>query len=690
MEALDPVVGVRVVVGKSLSLVMIVIFVLGISAIAQTTQSTADTLRATLEPVYIVVGRNFTLDQQTPFSVSVTRRSELDRVTNTLTGTETLLSRTAGVFVASRENYSLGERLSIRGSGWRASFGVRGIQVLVDGLPLTSPDGQTILELVDPNIVRETQVIRGPSALFWGNGSGGTLYFTTESGPNDPFISLRSSVGSYGQYHHDTVLRTKTGKTGVQLSLSDFRTNGYREHSKAHISRLNLGLNRSFQGNQSLQYRLFGITAPDIKNPGSLNQSVFESNPVSANPQFITQNAGKAYTHIVHGLTYTKVSDNTSFESVLHNTFRSLENPISPSIIEIQRVNLGTRNSFQIRKEDLRLSFSADVAYQTDDRKNWVNQSGNKGNLTVDQIETVGSMGIAAIAQFTFKELTITSGLRSDWLYFEADDAFQGQNNASGSRWMSAISPQIGATYVFGFNTVYTGVTSSFESPTTTELVNRPDLSRGFNPNLDPERSVGVELGVRGQLLPYNLNYDVALFRINVTDRLSSFQTEAGGDRTFYQNIGETVQQGLEVMARWTPDYLSELSLAYTLSDFRFREENSENDGKLLPGIPRHSLKMLVSKRVFGFDLSANGIYNSRVYTNNSNTFYADGYLLINAGLSSSIQLTEESRIVPYFSIRNVFDESYSSSVSINAFGNRFYEPGMPRNLTLGISLLIE
>jgi len=669
---------------------MILTFLLAISALAQTVPTSIDTLRATLDPVYVTVGRNFTIDKQTPFSVSVTRRSELDRVTNTLSGTESILSRSAGVYVANRENYSLGERLSIRGSGWRASFGVRGVQVLVDGLPLTSPDGQTILELVDPNIVRETQVIRGPSALFWGNGSGGTLYFNTESGPDDPTWSLRSSVGSYGQFQNDAVLRTKIGKTGIQFSLSDFRIDGYREHSKAHISRMNLGLNRSFEGNQSIRYQLFGITAPDIKNPGSLNQSVFENDPQSANPQFITQNAGKSYDHLVHGLTYTKGEENISFESVLYNTFRSLENPISPSIIEIERVNVGTRNSLQYRVNDLRLSFSVDAAYQSDDRKNWVNQSGNKGNLTVDQVETVGSMGVAAIAQYIYNNFSITSGLRSDWLYFEAEDAFGVPNDASGSRWMSAISPQIGITYQFVSNTLYSGITTSFESPTTTELVNRPDLSRGFNPDLDPERSVGFEFGLRGQILRFSLDYDVALFRINVTDRLSSFQTEAGGDRTFYQNVGETVQQGLEVMLHWTPIYLSEMSLAYTLSDFRFEEPNSENDGNMLPGIPVHSLKLHMGKNILGFNLNINGNYNSKVFTNNANSFSAGGFLLLNTGISKSIKITANSRMIPYFTIRNMLNESYSSSVSINAFGNRFYEPGMPRNFTFGVSLLID
>jgi iron complex outermembrane receptor protein len=392
----------------------------------------------------------------------------------------------------------------------------------------------------------------------------------------------------------------------------------------------------------------------------------------------------------VHGLTYTKSNANSSFESVLYHTLRSLNNPITSSIIEIERMNLGTRNSYQFRKDNFKLSFSADAAYQSDDRKNWVNRTGNKGNLTVDQVERVGSMGIAAIANYSIGQLTITSGVRNDWLYFEAIDSFGGQLDASGSRWMNALSPQIGLTYQYGYNTIYTGITTSFESPTTTELVNRPDLSRGFNPDLDPERSVGVEVGVRGQLLEYNIDYDMAVFNINVTDRLSSFQTEAGGDRTFFQNIGETVQQGLEIMISWSPEYLSDLSVAYTLSDFRFKDPQSSLDGNTLPGIPKHAFRLQLGKNLWGYNLQTVGLYHSKVYTNNSNSVTASEYLLIHGRISKSVEITKSARLIPYFAVNNILDTSYSSSVSINAFGNRFFEPGIPRNLTVGISLLID
>ncbi|HAC14490.1 MAG TPA: hypothetical protein DCE78_00880, partial [Bacteroidetes bacterium] len=420
------------------SLCLLLIYPLGLFAQSPSNGSMQpDTLRATLDPIVVSVSRSVTLDAQSPFSISRINRSETSRLTETATGTESLLSGIPGIFVSNRDNYSLGERLSVRGSGWRSSFGVRGVQVLVDGLPLTSPDGQAILELVDPNMVRNVQVIRGPSALFWGNGSGGTLYFSTESLPNDPTFSIRTSLGSYGIKQTDAVLRTNIKSDQLSVAFSDFKTDGYRDFSKAHIIRSSINYKTRISPSASLSYIGMGILAPDIKNPGSLNLSQYEENPRQANAQFISQNAGKSYHHLIHGLKFEQNFDRSRFESILFNTIRSLENPITPSIIEIERIAFGNRNSYKRIFENLDVSLSADFAYQRDHRKNWGNQQGSKGNLTVDQIEQVASSGLAAIMNYKAGPWGLFTGIRADILYFEANDQFMSANDASGDRWMS-------------------------------------------------------------------------------------------------------------------------------------------------------------------------------------------------------------------------------------------------------------
>lgn len=689
---LDLVVVELVVVGKMkilLSFLLLIPF--GLSA--QTTNPIdvqSDTLRATLEPVIVSVSRSVGLVAQSPFSISRITRTETARLSATATGTESLLSGIPGVFVSNRDNYSLGERLSVRGSGWRSSFGVRGVQVLVDGLPLTSPDGQTILELVDPNLVRNVQVIRGPSALFWGNGSGGTIYFSTESLPGDPTFSLRSSLGSYGIKQTDAVLRTNLRSDQLTFSFSDFKTDGYRDFSKAHIIRSSVNYKTRLSPSSTLSYIGMGILAPDIKNPGSLNLSQYEENPRQANAQFITQNAGKSYHHLVHGLKFEQTIEKSRFESILFNTVRSLENPITPSIIEIERIAFGNRNSYQQKFEQFDFSLSADFAYQQDHRKNWRNQQGKKSNLTVDQIEQVGSSGLAVVLNYSTGPWGFFTGIRGDLLYFKADDQVESASDASGDRWMSAITPQLGFTYSFDNQTIFGGLTSSFESPTTTELANRPDLSRGFNQELDPEKSIGVEVGMRGYLQKIRLTYDLAIYSMQVTNRLSSYQTAAGGDRNFFENSGKTNHQGLEVSVRWDLFNDTKLNLAFTHSDFAFGDDDP-NNGKSLPGIPKNVLNTSINHHFGKINNRLEMKYQDKMFANNANTASSDGYMILSYHLShTGIVLNKKSglEIKPYVTVRNILDVNYISSVSINAFGSRFFEPAMPRNFIAGVAVI--
>jgi len=39
----------------------------------------------------------------------------------------------------------------------------------------------------------------------------------------------------------------------------------------------------------------------------------------------------------------------------------------------------------------------------------------------------------------------------------------------------------------------------------------------------------------------------------------------------------------------------------------------------------------------------------------------------------------------PYAGVRNLTDELYSSAVTVNAFGGRFYEPGPGRSFYVGL-----
>jgi len=74
------------------------------------------------------------------------------------------LSGVPGLFALNSNNYAQDLRLSIRGFGSRAAFGIRGVKIIVDGIPETTPDGQGQVDNLPLGLINRLEVLRGPSA----------------------------------------------------------------------------------------------------------------------------------------------------------------------------------------------------------------------------------------------------------------------------------------------------------------------------------------------------------------------------------------------------------------------------------------------------------------------------------------------------------------------------------------------
>src|SRR5581483_5515376 len=118
-----------------------------------------------------------------PAAVGVVDSTDIRRAQPTL-GLDEALNNLPGVYVANRYNFSLDQRLSIRGFGSRANFGTRGVKILLDGVPQTLPDGQSQLTNVEFADLGRIEVLRGSASSLYGNASGGVILL--ESQPADP------------------------------------------------------------------------------------------------------------------------------------------------------------------------------------------------------------------------------------------------------------------------------------------------------------------------------------------------------------------------------------------------------------------------------------------------------------------------------------------------------------------------
>ena len=121
----------------------------------------------------------------------------------------------------------------------------------------------------------------------------------------------------------------------------------------------------------------------------------------------------------------------------------------------------------------------------------WRWQHDNRRNLrdgqdVLNQTERVRSLSASSMIHLALgTRWRLTGGARLDAVRFAMDDQYHANGDQSGQRTMAALSPAAGLTYHTGDLVFYINAGTAFETPTTTELVNRPDADGGFLRTLD-------------------------------------------------------------------------------------------------------------------------------------------------------------------------------------------------------------
>ena len=223
------------------------------------------------------------------------------------------------------------------------------------------------------------------------------------------------------------------------------------------------------------------------------------------------------------------------------------------------------------------------------------------------------------------------------------------------------------------------------KTPTTTELVNRPDLDGGFNPDVDPQKVQGFEVGVRSSLAQWQTRIDLAFFSMDVHDLLIPFQTEDGGDRTFYRNGGRNLHKGFEISLGMKPAPWMSWQLTHTTGSYTFRSDDLK--GHRLPGLPdsRTYLRGLFEASDFWIQTVFEHV--SSFYTNDDNSEKNDAYAIVDLTMGHKGIKLPGVTLLPFFRISNLTDASYNGSVVVNAFGSRYYEPSAGRTFQAGLNV---
>ena len=660
---------------------------------AQAPPDTAVAMQVEMEPVEVTATPFRIANEAASFSVSTRTRTDVDLNTTPSLSLEAVTAGLPGLSVQSRTHFALGDRITVRGFGWRAQFGVRGIQMVLDGIPLTVADGQSVVHVIDPSFVRSVEVLRGPASTFWGNASGGVLALSTQPQNASHTVRLKETVGSYGLSKTDVQVTPDLGDHQFSAYGSYLTQEGFRQHSDTRLLRAgvtsdwSLGADRGVRVVGALQHM------PRADSPGSLAREAAQQNPEQARATIRDFDVGKDVQQSQIGATYYDDVGLGTLNATAYGVLRDLRNPIPFSVIDLDRRAGGVRLTLEDRTSDVRWGVGVEGKLQHDDRMEFESDGGRSGDVLIDQLETVDNAATFGRFALPLGRLQLDAGLRYDWLRFEADD--RTPQNDDGTQTFRALSPSVGLSFDLGTARLFANASTGLEAPTTSELSNRPDAQGGFN-DLAAEDVLALEGGVTGRWIGPRLSYDVALFYQDVDDVLVPFQLQAFGP-TYFRNQGAARHVGGEVALQWQPTDRWDVQASYSYTDAQFTAGTVEGpdattalDGNQLPGVPPHRLGGTLQLRTDVVHAATTVQHVGEQYGDSENTATIDAYTTIDLRLSHpGIPVTAGTKVTPFVALNNAFDARYSDVV-VNAFGGRFYEPAAGRHWRFGASLQVD
>lgn len=463
----------------------------------------------TLEPLLVTATRS-----AQPLSLSLSASTVLERADierSQARDALELLRGVAGIDLARSGGPGSQTSLFMRGSNSNH------VLVLIDGVRVSSATtGTYAFEFLPIEQIERIEIVRGPRASVWGSDAiGGVIQIFTR---RDAGTELNVALGSEGAQQYRAAYGSRSERGGFRLGLERRLTDtvSAQNENGFAFNPDNDGLRRSavsVSGDLELnpQHRLEGFAL------GSNSDNEFDEGASRSEQRAMAFNVSSDW------------SANWSQYAQLGFAQDDLATPAFASAFETKRSNAVLKQTF--RFEASSLSVGADYL-----RESGLNSSA--GESVFDR--TRRNLGVFGLWQSQFGRQSIDLGTRID------DSSQFDSANTSSIAYGFQLTPDF---------LLYTSIGQGFRAPNFNELYS-PGFGGSFrgNPNLDPERSLNYEAGLkRGGL-------NVAFFSNHIDD-LIAFQ----GGRTFEAvNVREARVQGIELEHRWQGElYRSQLSVTF-------------------------------------------------------------------------------------------------------------------------------
>ncbi len=634
------------------------------------------------------------------------------------------LAGVPGLVIRNRQNYAQDLQISVRGYGARATFGVRGVRLFVDGIPASAPDGSGQVANFPLGGADRIEVVRGPMAALYGASSGGALLLYTEEGQHPAQWRTGMVAGSDGLWRLST---QATGKTGTPkepgwsyaLDVSRFATDGARPQSAADRTNANLKLTRPHEGGRTVlvlnQHHSFAL------DPQGLERKDLDSGTLKTDPGAISFNTRKSVAQTQVGLAFEQALGGghklelmgyggqrqvVQYQSIPVSSQTGPNNlGSSGGVIDLDRDYWGwnARWRHQGDWQGGRLSLSAGLAsdHQSDQRKGYENFIGStlgvQGKLRRDEVNRASTLDPYVQAEWRSKDLTLMGGVRQTRTEYTSSDRYLSNGDDSGRKTFQATLPVVGVRWQWTPAVqAFASVGKGYEIPTLNEVAYRSGGASGFNTQLNAARSTSAELGLRGRAERFGWN--ATAFDIRTDDEIV-VQNNSGGRATF-QNAGRTQRQGLELSGNWRHGPVSLVSaLTWMQAEYLDAFQTCARAGcpnvfprvtvpagNRIPGLPMQQAFVQATWDTgwAGSRVVFETRHVGRVMVNDQNSDSAVGHTLFNLGVHFK-QDRGDWTWREFIRVDNLTDRRHVGSVIVNDGNSRFFEPGLGRKLLVGL-----
>jgi iron complex outermembrane receptor protein len=677
----------------------------------------------TLEPVVITGTRTERRAFDLPMSIDAITGSQIQDGKARVNISEDL-NRVPGTFVQNRENFAQELQITIRGFGARSQFGTRGIKLIADGIPASTPDGQGSPGVFDLGSAARIEVLRGPFSALYGNHSGGVVQVFSESGTTPPTLAADLTFGSYGFQRYGLKGGAVSGSFNGMASASYFSVDGYRDHSAARKAQFNTKLGYDLDVSNRLTLVATGFNQPNAQDPLGLTQAQVQQDPRQAQPVAIAFNTRRSLDNVQGGLIwdaalgpadslrvlgYVGSRSNEQFLAVPLANQQAATSSGGVSSLDRQFGGGSLRWTRQQEWLEGPLTWTAGVDYDasSEARRGYINNLGVSGALKRDEDNDVTNLGAYLQAEWQFlPRWSLSAGVRYTNVEFTSSDRYitTGNPDDSGSTSYAEWTPTVGLLFrATPMLNLYASYGRAFETPTGIELAYRPDGASGLNFSLQPTISDQFEIGAKVLLEP-STRLNVAVFSIQTSGEIVTASNLGG--RSSFQNAGDSSRLGAELMLESELGGGFSTHVALTLLNARFDSAfrscaplaafcnpvTGANTavvpaGNRVPGVPNATFFADLAYRnpALGLRGAFEVIANGAVAVNDFNSAYAPGYTIANlwAGLE---QVAGRWRFSEFARVNNLFGREYIGAVIVGDANGRYYAPAPTRNFLVGAS----